>query len=455
MTIHAGNGKETNRARQVCTSASLPGESLTCKDGPSGLFMRRSLRSFDVLCLGLNAIVGSGIFLLPDDLYREMGALSPLAFLLCGLGVLPVALCYAALARDVDETGGPYVYASRAFGPRVGFVIGWTSYANALFSFAAVSAASAAYALRLFPGVEFPGAPVALAALAVIAFSALNYRGARPGARAVDTFTIAKFAVLFVLVAVLLPHWEAPRPTEGWLPGGLSGIGTATFVALFAVQGFEVVGVPAGESENPRRDVPWAVVGSLLFASLVYVGVQTVLVGAVPDLGRVSDTPLVDAALGVAPALGVLIACGGLISNLGFISGTALGSPRYLFAMSRGGHFPARLSAVHPRFHSPHRAILVTASLVIGLVLFLDYRALIGISNVSVALQYLAICLAVVRLSTSATGAKVRMPGGLVIPLLGVAVSLWIFTEASLVELGWAAAALGLGLVLARLAPQR
>src|SRR5258705_8414052 len=98
--------------------------------------MRRSLTRFDVTCLGLNAIVGSGIFLLPDDLFREMGGLSPLAFVLCALGLLPVALCYAEAGSRVDRTGGPYVYASEAFGARVGFAVGWISFANAIFSFA-------------------------------------------------------------------------------------------------------------------------------------------------------------------------------------------------------------------------------------------------------------------------------------------------------------------------------
>src|SRR5688572_9587873 len=105
--------------------------------------MRRSLGLFDVICIGLNAIVGSGIFLLPDDLYREMGGLSPLAFLFCAIGLLPIALCYAEAASRVDRTGGPYVYTSEAFGPYVGFVVGWMCFANAVFSFAAVALGAA------------------------------------------------------------------------------------------------------------------------------------------------------------------------------------------------------------------------------------------------------------------------------------------------------------------------
>ena len=83
----------------------------------SPTLMRRSLGRFDITCLGLNAIVGSGIFALPDDLFRELGVLSPLAFVSCAVGLLPIAACYARAASVCEKSGGPYVYASAAFGP--------------------------------------------------------------------------------------------------------------------------------------------------------------------------------------------------------------------------------------------------------------------------------------------------------------------------------------------------
>ena len=120
------------------------------------MVMRRTLSRFDITCLGLNAIVGSGIFLLPDDLYRELGWLSPFAFVCCLVGLLPVAWCYAAAAGECDRTGGPYIYASEAFGPRVGFGVGWMCFANSVFSYAAVACAAAAYAARLVPALDPP-----------------------------------------------------------------------------------------------------------------------------------------------------------------------------------------------------------------------------------------------------------------------------------------------------------
>src|SRR6185436_13500446 len=86
---------------------------------------RRRLTLFDVVCIGVNATVGSGVFALPDDVFREMGGWSPLAFGICALMLLPVSLCMAGLSARTDETGGPYIYARRAFGNEIGFVVGW------------------------------------------------------------------------------------------------------------------------------------------------------------------------------------------------------------------------------------------------------------------------------------------------------------------------------------------
>jgi amino acid transporter len=408
--------------------------------------MRRSLSRFDVTCLGLNAIVGSGIFLLPDDLYREMGVFSPLAFLLCAIGLLPVALCYAEAASCGDSTGGPYLYARDAFGPQVGFAVGWMCFVNAIFSFAAVSAAAAAYAARLVPALE-PAASQKIVAVAIVAlFAAINYVGAKPGALAVDVFTLAKFSVLFVLVAALLPE-ASSAPLHGGLPHGWAGVGSATFIALFAAQGFEVVPVPAGEVRSPQRDLPFAIVASLLAASLLYVIVQIVLIASGAPLGPVSDAPLADAALAVAPSLGLLIAAGGLISTLGFVSGSALGTPRYLFAAALDRHLPLALGSIHARFASPHVAVIVTGVVAIALVVPFDYRSLIGMSNVAVATQYLATCLAVLRLR-GRMHAAFRAPGGALVPLLGAAVSVWVFTEASGIELAWSVASLAVGLAV-------
>jgi amino acid transporter len=408
--------------------------------------MRRTLGLFDVVCIGLNAIVGSGVFALPDDLYRALGPWSPLAFVLCALGLWPVALCYAEASARVDRTGGPYLYASEAFGPRIGFVVGWMCFANALFSFSAVASAAAAYLGRLVPVLADP-VTLKLSALAMIAaFGALNYLGAKPGALAIDAFTIAKFSVLLVMIVALLPRTSFAALESAPAPG-LAGFGAATFMAVFAAQGFEVVPVPAGETLAARRNVPLAIIASLLASSVLYVVVQSVLAGAYPKLGAETDTPLADAALSIAPWLGALVTFGGLVSTLGFVSGSALGTPRYLYAAAADGHLPTALSSLHPRYESPHRATLLTSLVAMALVLPFDYRSLIGMSNVAVSVQYLATCLAVLSLRKRDGSPKPRIAARIA-PYAGSAMSIWICTEASGDELLWAFASLVVGLVV-------
>jgi len=411
--------------------------------------MKRTLGLFDVVCIGLNAIVGSGVFALPDDLYRALGIWSPLAFVLCAVGLLPVALCYAEAAGRVDRTGGPYLYASEAFGPRIGFVVGWMCFANSLFSFSAVASAAAAYLGRLVPALADPMLLKVAGVLMIVAFAALNYFGARPGAAAIDLFTVAKFSVLVVMIVALLPHASLPAASETAsqaLPP-IGAISAATFMAVFAAQGFEVVPVPAGETQSARRNVPLAIMASLIASSILYIIVQSTLALAYPKLGEETATPLADAALHIAPWLGALVTFGGLVSTLGFVSGSALGTPRYLFAAAEDGHLPRSLAKLHPRFDSPHMATLATSVLAIGLLIPFDYRSLIGMSNVAVAVQYVATCLALIPLRKRDGATKVSIVGRIA-PYLGTAVSLWIVTEASSTELLWAGISLAFGLAL-------
>jgi APA family basic amino acid/polyamine antiporter len=405
--------------------------------------MRRALGRLDVTCLGLNAIVGSGIFLLPDDLYRELGAWSPLAFACCAVGLLPVAWCYARAARTCEHNGGPYIYARDAFGPHVGFAVGWMCFANAIFSFAAVVSAAAAYAARLFPVLSGATTEKLVACTLVGVFTTLNYVGSKPAATTVNVFTFAKFGVLGLITATLVPHFDSDAFTDA---GALewSNVSRATFIALFAAQGFEVVPVPAGETQNPRRVIPFAILGAMGVASALYIVVQTALVGAGADLTSVTDTPLADAAMAVAPWVGVVIAFGGLLSTVGFVSGSALGTPRYLHAMGKTAQLPKFLAEVHPSFGSPYVAIVTTGACAVLLILPLDYRDLLGMSNVAVATQYFVTCLAVF----TQRGAHGWWRPVVWLPILGLGVSAWIFTEASSEELVWSLGSLTVGYAL-------
>src|SRR5262245_38038528 len=344
--------------------------------------LHRSLTLFDVLCIGINAIVGSGVFALPDDMYRSMGGWSPFAFALCAVLLLPVALCFAELAGRHDDTGGAYLYARAAFGPHLGFIVGWYCWVNTFVSWAANA--------RLF--VELTGVPHGIAcgivaAGTVLGLGLVNYFGVKPGAWVVNLVTIGKLTAILCFLAVGLMAVKPDR-LGGPLPLGVAGVGQGIYLSLFPLQGFEVAPVAAGETQNPRRSVPLGTVGSLAISTILFVVVQAVLIAVFPRIGENSEQPLVDAARFLGPTLGAIVLAGSLISTGGFTAGNALGAPRYALAIAEHGLLPGRIASVHPRWRTPHVAIGLTTGATAILSLFFNYRQLVGMSNITVVIQY-------------------------------------------------------------------
>jgi amino acid transporter len=379
--------------------------------------LRRRLTLFDVLCLGVNATVGSGVFFLPDDMYREMGGWSPLAYVLCALLLLPVALCFAELGGRYESSGAAYLYARDAFGTRLGFLVGWFCWVETLIAWAANAVGLAGLA-----GVESPVLRHALAAGSVLVLGAVNFVGIKPGAWLVNVLTCGKLVAILAFLVAAMGALD-PSRLGGHLPQGAAGVGQGIYLALFPLQGFEVVPVPAGETANPRRSIPAATAGTLILSALLFVAIQTALVASYPQIGASTeaDQPLVDGAAFLWPWLGTVVLIGSIVSLVGFNAGNALGGPRFAYAIAGDRMLPAAFARVHSRFGTPHVAIVATTVLTAILASCLDYRQLIGMSNLTIGLQYFATCVAVpiLRRKQGETGHYWRVPGGIAVALLG------------------------------------
>jgi amino acid transporter len=228
----------------------------------------------------------------------------------------------------------------------------------------------------------------------------------------------------------------------------MGGVANGVYLALFPLQGFETVPVPAGETKNPARNVPIATVGSLLFAALLFVVVQAVISASYDDILKESDRPLVEAAYTFGPIVGLLVFIGSVVSVGGFTVGSALGSPRYGQALADGGDLPPVMRSVHPRFGTPHVAIAATTLITAALGAFFTYRELVGFSNVTVVFQYALTCAAVPVLRKKAPlalGASFRVPLGPVLPVLGAVGSVALLSGSSLEEVAWAVGGIALG----------
>lgn len=404
---------------------------------------RRLLTRFDLLCLGVNAVVGSSVFLFPGRLAGHLGSASPLAYALTALLLAPVALCFAEAASEHDRAGGPALYAHTEFGPGWGFAIGWLCWITMIVSWAAVANGIAAY-LPWAAGHPWLGKAAACSAIA--AFGALNWRGVRLGAWTTDFFTVAKLIpIALIALAGLhaLPAWRPAAPPSGWQP-----LGSACFLAYFAFQGFETVPVPAGEAKDPKRDVPFAVLAALGGSAVLYILVQVAALSLVPGLAA-SERPLADAAAALMGPWGaLLVTAGAVISMTGYVSGSALGGPRYLVALAEEGHLPKSLAAAHPRYGTPSASILWSTGIALLAALVLDFDGLVDFSNVVIGAQFLSTCAVVLRRRARRAGGGIRALEGAALPLAGIGATLWLGAQGGWAQVAASAAVLAAGFAL-------
>jgi amino acid transporter len=389
----------TNPAPKLIRTAGLPGLVLMC----------------------LNAVIGSGVFLLPHESYVLLGPLSLWAPLLFAVPVFILVLCFAEAASHFDEPGGAYLYARTAFGDFIGFETGWMNWLARVTSLASLSNGFV-LALGLLVPALAEGLPRAAVLTVLIAgLAALHVAGFRHGAASIYVLTLGKVVPLAGFIVVALAVWKTNPIPGSWVPpGAQTDWAEAALFMLFAYAGFENLAVPAGEFKNPRRDLPLALLVGTLAIAVLYSLVQLGAMSALPDLSQ-SKTPVARAAaVLIGPVGALMVTIGALLSMAGTNSGTVLEGSRMLYALARDRR-AGPLARVHPRWHTPHLAIGLHCALALGLALGGTFRQLALLSTVARLVTYLVTCLALPRLRRLNPG--FRTPG-LVVPVLGTAVSL-------------------------------
>jgi amino acid transporter len=387
----------------------------------------RAIGRWTLTALVVNSILGSGIFALPDDIARWLGRSAPYAYLLAGAGIGLIMACFAEVSSQFTGAGGPYVYAREAFGRWAGIQVGWLAWLVRLTSGAANANLFVVYMGQFFPRVTsaWPRALLLVGILGVLAF--VNVRGVRAGARLSNGFTLAKLVPLVAFIAagaVLVGgriRLELPSPSSpGWLD--------AVLALVFAFGGFEAALMPMGEAENPRRDAPFALFTALLVIVSVYLAVHLVVMGAFDDpaafdRAEVRERPVGEAArvfLGSAGA--TLIALGVLVSTAGNLTAQFVSAPRLPFALAEQGDFPRVFARVHPRFRSPHVAILAHAVLVCALAVYGNFIWNAILAAVARLFTYAPVCAALIVLRRRRPAADAyRLPAGVLCAVLGVA----------------------------------
>jgi APA family basic amino acid/polyamine antiporter len=334
--------------------------------------LRRILGFRDLTLLIIGTVIGSGIFLVPATILRDVGnsvALAMGVWLVGGVLSLLGALSYGELSAMKPHAGGLYVYIRDCFGPFPAFLFGWALFL--VISSGAVATLAVAFSNYLGEFVALTPWTAKLVSVSVIAIiTVLNVRGTRHSSNVVNLTTTIKILALLSMSVALL--WLGKTPlhlTAGAtqrFPAGslLSGFGLAMISVLWAYEGWQYATYSAGETVNPKRNFPLAfLTGSAalmfiyLFANLGYLAALGT--NGVAGSNRVAATAVATA---IHPAIAKLVTITILISIFSAANSVVLTSPRVYYAMARDGLFFKRLAEVHPRFGTPAFAVMVAAA---------------------------------------------------------------------------------------------
>jgi amino acid transporter len=399
-------------------------------DEKTGLL--RAVSRWQIVALSVNDVIGSGVYLiLPVAAAQLLGPASVWAILAAGFAVLLLVLCFAEASSLFDRPGGAIVYTRAAFGNFVGFEVGWMTWIARIASIAGLSVFFARAVGYLWPGARSGVGQWVTIVLPLLVLTWINVLGIKSGARTAVVLAWGKVVplVLFVAIGIFFVDWSrifpVPMPESG-------NFMKAALLVLFAYAGFENTPAPAGEFVNPKRDVPFALITQIAIVATIYTTVQLVALGTVPNLGA-SPTPLADAAASmIGPVGGLLLTVGAVLSVLGTNNNTVLAGPRYLYALAETGSLPAVFAKIHPRYRTPHVAILTQTAAALALMLTGTAEELAVISVVARLATYIgtAAAVPVLRRKLPATPRTIRLPGGPLIPIAALAICLLFLSAA-------------------------
>lgn len=417
-----------------------------------GVSFRRNIGLFGAVMIGIGAMMGPGIFALPGELAGMVGPLGILVYLAMGLLTVLTALNYSELGAAIPLAGGGYSFTSRTLPRPLAFFTGWFFWIGNVL---ACSMYAVIFALTV-RGYFWPEASLPLLVVATTAvFAAINLRGMSEALMIITAMNLIELAVILGVAALGLAHVEAPNLTP------LAPLGWGQFVPAMAFiyvsyVGFELITVAAEEIIHPGKTIPRAILITLGVATVFYVFVVGVMMGAVPytDLAG-SDIPFIFVADRLFGGWGRWAAITATImASLSAFSVTLGASARLLYALGRDRHFPAFFARLHPRFRTPHIALWVCALAVAafgssGIVRFVasvaDFGYLMGLGLVN----YAAIALRRRMPNLRRPFQVALFP---VVPILGV-LSCWLFVpvlETRSLLLGGALTLVGAAVYLGR-----
>jgi basic amino acid/polyamine antiporter, APA family len=384
----------------------------------------RTIGRWSLTALMINSIIGSGIFGLPSVVAGRLGRAAPLAYVIAGAGVAVIAGCLSEVASQFRETGGPYLYTRETLGRFWGIQIAWMTWLSRIAAASGTANLFVTYLRQVLPRATQPVFRALILAALISILAAVNYAGVRSGTRMSDFFTVQKLLLLglFILaglawmrthgVVAIVPVPHAIEARD-WFD--------AVLVLVYAYGGFEAVLFATGEMRDPRRDVPVALLVGIATVAIIYMLVQVVVSGTLPNPGA-SVRPLAEAAGRIfGGRAAAAFALGALVSIYGYLSANMVHTPRLTFALAERGDFPRVFARIHERFQTPHISIALYTVLLLAFTLAGSFQWNITLSAIARLFTYSAVAIALLILRRRRPQADAfRLPAGKVLAILAI-----------------------------------
>jgi APA family basic amino acid/polyamine antiporter len=428
--------------------------------------LKRALGPWNIVALGVGAIIGAGIFATigtaaaGDSARPGAGPALMLSFALTAVVCAFTALCYAEFASMVPVAGSAYTYSYGTLGELIAWIIGWDLILEYAIGNVAVAISWANYFNTFLDGfgirlpawltVDFTtararlpqvvadaphvfGVPIVFNILAfaiVAAITVVLVWGIRESARFNFWMVAIKLIVLGFFVFVSF-HYVKPANWTPFAPNGFSGVAAGAAIVFFAYIGFDAVSTTAEEARNPKRDMPIGIIGSLIICTIVYVIIAAVFTGMIP-YGALQKTLATEQAEPLTLAMKFVsmpnwmvgvVAFGSVVAHTAVLLVFQLGQPRIFFAMARDGLLPKAFAKVHPRFRTPHVTTILTGVFVGVTAMFTSLDDMVNLTNIGTLFAFILICLGIIilRYKDPDRERPFRVPfGPLLLPVLGI-----------------------------------
>ena len=382
----------------------------------------------------VNFTIGAGIFVLPAIVGLDLGSFAIFAYLFCGIMLSTIMLCYAEIGSRITTAGGSYAYVEAAFGGLAGFIVNWLFvFAWGILASAALMNIFADSLSVIFPIFSNPLMRILLFFIVISFMVFINIRGTKHGIAFVKWVTILKILPLLGIIIFGFGYVKTANLHSEHIPT-INTFGTTVLALFFLFAGFESALGVSGEIKNPKRTVPLGILLGAVVILGLYLLLQLVAQGALGEqMETFKDAPLAAVAEKIVGPVGGTILLGtAAISCFGNVGGDVMNTPRVLFAGANDGLFPKFLGKVHPKFATPYLAVIVYASLIFIFSVSGGFKQLAVLASAAILLIYLAVILATIklrRMKQEVSEKTFRMPGGFVIPFIGIASILWLLTS--------------------------